>query len=312
MTANRVKGTAIAASAMGRNAIPAHTAMNGQSFAQSGLFWASGQHGMPSGMSVDAASALTTTISIDAAMAVGVADGARASPSQARAAKRCRMVSWRFTATRIPQQNEIGKIVSDHYRKKVIALALSQIKAARLRCIYFSWRAYGAHGFGQVRLQERVLNKAVQAGMWLHALRVYLVSTAAINLAWETLQLPLYTIWRSATLRSQAFAVVHCTIGDVLIALSALAVALLVAGDPAWPDRRFRSVALPAIAFGLAYTIFSEWLNVEVRGSWAYSQLMPVVMLFGLRIGLSPLLQWLVVPALAFMIMKRVSRPIRP
>jgi hypothetical protein len=156
MTANRVKGTTIAASAMGRNAIPAQTAMNGQSLAQSGFFWASGQHGMPSGMSVDAASALTTTISMDAAMAGGVANGARASPSQARAAKRCRMVSWRFTATRIPQQNEIGKIVSHHYRKKVTALALSQIKAARLRCIYFSWREHMVPRRGQVRLQEQV------------------------------------------------------------------------------------------------------------------------------------------------------------
>jgi hypothetical protein len=157
-----------------------------------------------------------------------------------------------------------------------------------------------------------VLNKAVQAGMWLRALRVYLVSAAAINLAWETLHLPLYTIWQSGTLRTQAFAVVHCTIGDLLIALSALVLALLVAGDRAWPDRRFRSVALLAIVFGLAYTIFSEWLNVVVRASWAYSPLMPVVTLFGLRVGLSPLLQWLVIPALAFMITKRLSRAIRP
>jgi hypothetical protein len=41
-------------------------------------------------------------------------------------------------------------------------------------------------------------------------------------------------------------------------------------------------------------------MNVYVRRSWAYSELMPAVPLAGYRIGLSPLLQWIVVPAAAF------------
>ena len=45
------------------------------------------------------------------------------------------------------------------------------------------------------------------------------------------------------------------------------------------------------------YTIFSEWLNTSVRGSWTYSDLMPVVPVIGT--GLAPLLQWCVVPTLA-------------
>ena len=51
---------------------------------------------------------------------------------------------------------------------------------------------------------------------------------------------------------------------------------------------------------GAAYTIFSERLNVQVRRSWAYTAAMPV--LPGLGTGLAPLLQWLVVPSLAFAI----------
>jgi hypothetical protein len=49
---------------------------------------------------------------------------------------------------------------------------------------------------------------------------------------------------------------------------------------------------------GLVYTVFSEWLNVSVRGSWAYASAMPVVPILGT--GLSPVLQWLVVPAASF------------
>jgi hypothetical protein len=56
-------------------------------------------------------------------------------------------------------------------------------------------------------------------------------------------------------------------------------------------------VYVAVLAFGVGYTIYSEWLNVSVRGTWAYSDLMPVVPI--IRTGLTPLLQWLVVPTLA-------------
>lgn len=134
-------------------------------------------------------------------------------------------------------------------------------------------------------------------GGWLPALRGYLATTAVLDLAWETAQLPLYTSWHEGTAREQAFAVLHCTAGDVVIALLALIGALAAAGDPAWPARRAGRTAALTLAGGLAYTVFSEWLNVEVRRSWAYSGLMPVLPPFGT--GLSPVLQWLVVPALA-------------
>ncbi len=58
---------------------------------------------------------------------------------------------------------------------------------------------------------------AAQAG-WLTALRAYLLVLAGGNLVWEAAHLPLYTIWRSGTWRENAFAVVHCTGGDLLIA----------------------------------------------------------------------------------------------
>ena len=54
---------------------------------------------------------------------------------------------------------------------------------------------------------------------------------------------------------------------------------------------------MATLAFGIGYTIYSEWLNVNVRGSWAYSDLMPVVPV--IETGLAPLLQWVVVPTLA-------------
>ena len=110
--------------------------------------------------------------------------------------------------------------------------------------------------------------------------------------------MPFYTISSEGNLSAILFAVVHCTGGDVLIAGASLLLALLVSGNPAWPKESYRSVACLTLAFGIVYTAFSEWLNTEVRGSWAYSDLMPVVPL--IDAGLSPLAQWIVIPIAAF------------
>ena len=135
---------------------------------------------------------------------------------------------------------------------------------------------------------------------WLSALGSYLAMTAVANLAWEMVQLPLYTLWAAGTAGEKIFAVVHCTAGDLLIALASLILALVSVGDRDWPLRRFRAVAAATLAFGISYTAFSEWLNIVVRKSWAYSDLMPVIDVFGIRVGMSPLLQWIAIPALAF------------
>lgn len=142
---------------------------------------------------------------------------------------------------------------------------------------------------------------------WLSALRAYLLTVAAADLAWEAAHLPLYTLWRTGTAREKLFAVVHCTLGDLLIAVASLVLGLVLAGHRDWPVRRFGAVAALTMAFGLGYTAFSEWLNIVVRESWAYSELMPVVPVFGFGVGVSPLLQWLVVPALALRLARRAA-----
>ena len=133
---------------------------------------------------------------------------------------------------------------------------------------------------------------------WLTAFRLYLGTTAVLHLVWEILQLPLYTIWRTGTAREISFAVLHCTAGDLMIASLALLVSLILAGNSAWPAERFLPVMVTTLGIGVGYTIYSEWLNTVVRKTWAYSDLMPIVPWIGT--GLSPLLQWLIVPALVF------------
>jgi hypothetical protein len=51
---------------------------------------------------------------------------------------------------------------------------------------------------------------------------------------------------------------------------------IVTAGHRDWPLRRFGPVAAFTLAFRLGCTVFSEWLNIVVRKSCAYSDLMPV------------------------------------
>lgn len=156
------------------------------------------------------------------------------------------------------------------------------------------------------RDRPTALSGQARRAAWLAAFRRYLAFLALANLVWEIAQLPLYTIWGTDTVGELAFAVVHCTGGDILIAFSSLLLSLVLTGSDEWPRRRFGRVAALAVGFGVGYTIFSEWLNIVVREAWQYSELMPVVPF--IDTGLSPLLQWIIIPSLGLWWARRADR----
>jgi hypothetical protein len=134
---------------------------------------------------------------------------------------------------------------------------------------------------------------------WPDALRRYLIASALLHFAWELLQLPLYTIWAEPIGR-QVFAALHCTIGDVMIAGLSLLISLAWIGKSEWTGSSLTSVWRFLLSLGVGYTLYSEWINVSVKGSWAYAPLMPTLPVIGT--GLSPLLQWIIVPTLVLRI----------
>lgn len=115
------------------------------------------------------------------------------------------------------------------------------------------------------------------AGDWLALLRRYLGAVLLGNLLWEVLQLPLYTIWHGAAPARLAFAVLHCTLGDVAIAAACLVLALVFFGTADWPRevRVYRRVATVAAATGVAYLVYSERVNVDALGTSEYAPAMP-------------------------------------
>jgi hypothetical protein len=136
------------------------------------------------------------------------------------------------------------------------------------------------------------------ANDWLRALRRYMAGVVLVNLVWEFAHMPLYTLWETGTASEIAFAALHCTGGDILIALASVMLALCLAGQASWPLSGNRPVIAITVILGLSYTLFSEWLNIEIRQSWAYRDIMPVIPL--VDAGLSPVLQWILAPLTAF------------
>ncbi|PJJ83003.1 hypothetical protein CLV77_2781 [Brevirhabdus pacifica] len=139
-------------------------------------------------------------------------------------------------------------------------------------------------------------------------LRRYFAVLIPAHLLWEFAHMPLYQLWYEDTWQQIAFAGLHCTGGDVLIAGSVLLAALVSVGR-GWPrdPAAWRRVAMLTVILGLGYTIFSEWMNTELREAWAYAPAMPVLPLIGT--GLTPFLQWIVIPVAALWWAGRARNP---
>lgn len=124
-----------------------------------------------------------------------------------------------------------------------------------------------------------------------------------LNLGWEFAHSSLYTdgtgdAWYIIWTR------IHCTVGDIMILLSVFYMVSLIYRSRYW---WVGNQVIPIVLFvmlGFGYTVWSEWYNTQVAKTWEYAANMPTS--FG--IGVSPLLQWLVIPPLTLLRLKRIDK----
>ena len=122
--------------------------------------------------------------------------------------------------------------------------------------------------------------------------------SAVLNLVWEVAHVGLYRISPGHLGAVPALAIAHCVAGDVLLSVLAYGLAAVASGTWRWPVGRPRRGILVAVALSMTFTVVAEWLSVRVLGRWSYLPTMPTV----LGIGLSPLLQSIVVPAASLLL----------
>ncbi len=124
-----------------------------------------------------------------------------------------------------------------------------------------------------------------------------------LNAIWEFAQCTiLYDMWDWGFWRATAW-MWGAIFGDVLIVLGVVAVARLLVGK-----QRILQVNLRAygalLAVGFVAAVFLEWA-AQVLNLWGYSAWMPTVEVLGHTVGVSPILQVTILPALSAFLARR-------
>ena len=130
-----------------------------------------------------------------------------------------------------------------------------------------------------------------------------LIPGFGLSLLWEGLQSPFYTDTFTAPWGTIAFNRLHCAGGDALIMLAAFWLVALRWGR-GWIGTARWAPFGAFLVIGVAYTAYSEHVNVHLVQRWAYSRWMPTIA----GIGLVPLLQWVVVPTLSVLYVRKRLR----
>jgi hypothetical protein len=124
-----------------------------------------------------------------------------------------------------------------------------------------------------------------------------------LNMLWEFGQCGfLYDMWDWGFWRGSAW-MWGAIIGDVGIVLGVTTLARFGVADTALTSMNSRGwTAL--LAVGFVAGVLLEWL-AKVLGLWAYTELMPTITLFEHTVGLSPIVQITVLPALSVAVATR-------
>ncbi|MCV0438862.1 MAG: hypothetical protein K5880_09530 [Hydrogenophaga sp.] len=132
-----------------------------------------------------------------------------------------------------------------------------------------------------------------------------IVFALLLNYPWEFLQVPLFADMPQAAHWDAIRTCTRATLGDAVIMLIAYWTVGLVARNRSWVLAPSTARILMFAATGVVITIAIERLAVAGiwLGGWRYSSLMPVVP--GIGVGLSPLLQWVVLPPLVIWFSRR-------
>lgn len=119
-----------------------------------------------------------------------------------------------------------------------------------------------------------------------------------LNLLWEFAQAgPLYSMWAKTGLWRGLYYIGIATLGDGLIVLGVAGGACLLAGLPHVRSMDVRG-CLALLGVGLISGVVLEWIP-RVLGWWTYNEQMPVLLMFGTEVGLAPVLQATLLPALS-------------
>lgn len=126
------------------------------------------------------------------------------------------------------------------------------------------------------------------------------------HFVWEMLQVPTYEGMSTMEHWAGILVCTQATVGDVGFALTAFWIVAIIRRSRHWIVYPTARDVVVFLAVGIVLTIGFEYYYVEIAHRWAYAPWLPRVPPFGT--GLSPFLQWIIVPLLVLTFAKRNLR----
>ncbi|MFQ5684130.1 MAG: hypothetical protein ACE5HC_12750 [Candidatus Binatia bacterium] len=124
-----------------------------------------------------------------------------------------------------------------------------------------------------------------------------------LNLLWEAVQAPLFVFEQQASQFLLGGCLLFCSLVDGLMTLTAYWVLSAIYRDRYWFVIRKVKYLWSFVGVALVLAVGSEYTAVHYRNLWEYSSLMPVIPV--VQLGLTPVLQWLFLPPLVVIFMRR-------
>ncbi len=123
-----------------------------------------------------------------------------------------------------------------------------------------------------------------------------------LNATWEWIQSPFF-VDNTSDLNTIIWYRIHCTLGDSILLMIGYVIVSCYYRNLSWVYHSNPKHHVLFVVLGVIYTLFSEYINVNVRNSWSYSDYMPLLPFT--RVGLVPIIQWIILPPVILFITKR-------
>jgi len=124
-----------------------------------------------------------------------------------------------------------------------------------------------------------------------------------LNFIWEIWQVPLFQSMDNLTHFEATIGCTRAAVGDVVILLVAFWIIALTARSRSWIIQPTTIQVTGFIAIGIVITVVVEAIAIHVLNRWQYATAMPTLPILGT--GITPILQWLIIPPIIVSLMLR-------
>lgn len=146
-------------------------------------------------------------------------------------------------------------------------------------------------------------SKEGASGVWSVPELSLILFAFLLNFVWEFWQVPFFAGIQDAPHWQAIKVCTRATFGDVAIIMAAYWAAAAFAKNRLWLMRPSKFNLAIFLSLGVVITIFIEHYSITT-GRWEYADIMPIIPIIG--VGVSPLLQWIIVPLLTLNLSRRM------